>query len=256
MKPIKFTMVAVLLLAATACKKGANSENTITADEAADMVAGSISLNTSGFVLVADNVSSNALTLTSATVGTPAINATAVASKQACGSTVTDSVTNSGGNGSITFTSFYKYARTLTCNANSQPDNLVNNISFKGSFDGPRLSSTDAGNASVKIAGLTANASNFVINGNYNRTGAFTSKVGAKASGNSVIIITASNVLLSKPARNIISGTATIALSGSTKNGAFNYAGNVVFTGNNMATLSIGGAVYTVNLLTGVYTKQ
>lgn len=255
MKALKIILIAPLLLFAISCKK-TTVTSAVTTDEAADMAASAVATNSFGFVTVTDNVGLNAQTLNSVSAGGQQVNATGLA-RQACGTTLTDSLTiSSNTNSSVTFSAFYKYARTLNCNTSSQPDNLVNAITFKGNFDGPRLTSTDAGTSSVTIAGLTANATNFVINGTYNRKGSFTSKVGGKPSGSSNVTITATNVLLSKPGREILSGSATITISGSAAAGTFNYTGILIFKGSNQATLTVGTTVYLINLLTGTYTKQ
>jgi hypothetical protein len=259
MKALKFTLIAALVAFAISCKKSDTSTSAaVTIDEAADMAASSVSSNTFGFVTVADNVGVNAQTLTSVgSVGGQSVNSlTTNTTRQACGTTVADSISASGKTNDVTFSYFYKFMRTLNCNANSQPDNVANAITFKGSIDGPRITSVDAGTANVTIGGLTTNATNFVVNGKYSRKGAFTSKVGGKATGSSNVEITATNVLLSKPARNIVSGTATVTISGSSAKGTFSFTGTMVFSGNNSAALTVGTTVYIINLLTGTYVKQ
>ncbi|MBC7401168.1 MAG: hypothetical protein H7289_14610 [Mucilaginibacter sp.] len=256
MKALKLTLIVPLLLFAISCKKTATTSSAVTTDEAADMAASSVAANSFGFASVADNIGVNAQTLNSVSAGGQQVNATGT-SRQACGTTLADSITfSSTANSSVTFSAFYKYVRTLNCNASSQPDNLVNAITFKGNFDGPRLTSTDVGTSSVTIAGLTTNATNFVVNGTYNRKGTFTSKVGGKASGSSNVTITATNVLLSKPGREIVSGSATITISGTAAAGTFNYTGILAFKGGNQATLTVGTTIYLINLLTGTYVKQ
>jgi len=58
---------------------------------------------------------------------------------------------------------------------------------------------------------------------------------------------------LSKIDRKIISGTATITITGTgPKGNSFSYTGTITFNGDNTATLKItGGSSYTINLLTG-----
>jgi hypothetical protein len=256
MKALKLSLIIPLLLFAISCKKTSTSSSAVTVDDAADMAASSVAANSFGFASVADNVGINAQALNSVNAGGQQVNGIG-SSHQACGTTVADSITfSSTANSSVTFSAFYKFMRTLNCNVNVQPDNLINNITFKGNFDGPRLSSNDSGTASVTIAGLTTNATNFVVNGAYNRKGSFTSKVGGKASGSSNVTITATNILLSKPAREIVGGSATITISGSAAAGTFSYAGVLAFKAGNQASLTVGTTVYLINLLTGTYVKQ
>ncbi|NNU34877.1 hypothetical protein HK413_13980 [Mucilaginibacter sp. S1162] len=87
------------------------------------MAANAVAANSLGFAAVTDNVGINAQTLNSVNTGGQQVNATG-SSRQACGTTVADSLSiNSNANSSVTFSAFYKYVRTLNCNANSQPDN-------------------------------------------------------------------------------------------------------------------------------------
>jgi len=262
MKALKFTLIIPLLVFAVSCKKSGTSDNNntksaVTSDEAVDMAVGAISVNSFGFASVADNVGANAQTFNSISTGSQTVNSTTTNSvHQACGTTVADSIDFSGNTASVTYSSFYKFSRTLNCNTNNVPDNLINAITFKGSFDGPRLSSNDSGTSNVTIAGLAPSAASYTVNGTYSRKGAFTSKVGNKASGSSDVEIVANNVVLNKPGRAIASGTATITISGTAHAGSFSFAGTLVFNGNNKATLTVGTTVYIVNLLTGSYTKQ
>ena len=260
MKTLKLTLILpVLLFLAISCKKSANTSttSTVTTDEAADMAASSVASNSFGLSSIADNVGVNAQSLNSVGTGGQTVNAIGTnVVRQACGTTLSDSISNTGSSSSVSFSYFFKFVRTLNCNAGNQPDNLVNTITFKGNFDGPRLTSADAGSSSITIAGLTTNATNFVINGTYNRKGSFTSKVGNKATGSSVVDIKVTNLLLAKPSRAIVSGTATITVSGTAGTSTFSYSGTLVFNGNNQATLTVGTTVYVINLLTGTYTKQ
>jgi hypothetical protein len=260
MKTFKLSIIALVLLGAISCKKtdGNSAANTVTSDQAADIAAGSLAANSYGLTSVSDDIAVNAQTLASINTGSQTVNSLGTATvHQACGTTLTDSVTNSGTNSSVSFSYFLKFARTLNCNTNSQPDNLANSVSYHGNFDGPNLTSTNTGSAIFKIAGLTTTAANFVVNGEYKRTGSFQSKIGNKTSGQSSVDIVVTNLTLTKPARKIASGTATIAITGSTtKNGDFSYTGTLLFNGDGTAILTINGNAYTVNLLTGVKIKR
>jgi hypothetical protein len=257
MKTLKLTLIAALLLAVGSCKK-TDTSGAVTADIATDMAAASLSQNSFGLTSVTDNVIVNAQTLNSINTGGQAVNSVgtnATTTRQACGTTLADSVSNSGSNSSVTFSFFIKYLRTLNCNTASQPDNLVNAITFHGNYDSPRITSTDAGSANFTIAGLTTNATNYVINGEYIRKGSFTSKVDTKATGSSSIDIKVTNLLLSKPGRAIVSGTATITISGTSAKGTFSYTGAITFTGGTTASLTVGTVLYYINLLDGTFHK-
>jgi hypothetical protein len=259
MKTFKLSLVFLLILGALSCKKE-NTENvTVTTDQAADLAAGSLAADSFGLTTVSENLAASAPGSTSsASNGSQSVNSLGTASAhQECGSTLTDSLTNSGTNGTQTFSYFLRVARTLNCNANNQPDNLANAVSFHGNFDGPNLTLTSTGTAVFTLAGLTTQASSFVLNGEYKRAGTFQSKVGNKTSGESNIDIVATNIAVSKITRKITGGNATISIIGSTsKNGSFSYTGNIVFNGDGTAILTINGSIYNVDLVTGIKTKH
>jgi len=242
------------MLGAFSCKKdnSASTTNSVTTDQAADIAAGSLAENSNGFTTVTDDIAVNAQGINSTNLTVNSTVATASV-HQECGTTLTDSVTRSVTVDSVTVNYFFKYWHTLNCNSSNQPDNVIDTLNYKGSFDGPRLSSSNSGNAKVTIAGLTPTATNFVLNGQYTRDGSFQSKIGNKASGNSHINIVGTNITLSKPGRKILGGTANITITGTgAKGNSFSFNGTITFNGDGTATLALsGGASYTINLLTG-----
>lgn len=255
MKTFKLSIALFLLLGIFSCKKDNSASVSLTSDQAADMAASGLSSNSGGVASMTDDISANAATFSSTGQSVNSIGMATV--HQACGTTVTDSTTRSGTNSSVTFNYFIKYSHTLNCNSNEQPDNLVNVLNYNGSFSNPRISTTATGSANATIAGLTQTASNFVINGEYKRAGTFESKVGNKATGNSNLDITLTNVTLSKPGRAIVSGSGTFTLSGVAGKVTYNYAGTITFNGDGTATLNVtGGSSYTVNLGSGGWIKR
>ena len=254
MKTFKLSLIVLLMLGAFSCKKDNNSStSTVTTDQAADIAAGSLAENSDGFASVTDDIAVNAQGINSTSSGLT-VNSTQATNSvhQECGTTLTDSVTRNVTLDSVTVNYFFKYSHTLNCNSNNMPDNVINVLTYHGTFDGPRLSSSNSGSANVTIAGLTQTATAFVVNGEYVRDGSFQSKVGNKASGNSHIDIVGTNITVSKTDRKIVSGNATISITGTgPKGNSFSYTGKIVFNGDGTATLTINSAVYTINLATG-----
>ncbi|MBS1528675.1 MAG: hypothetical protein JSU01_00085 [Bacteroidetes bacterium] len=254
MKTLKLSMIAVALafFSISACKKDSTSASgSVSTDQAADLAASALSSNSGGVASMADDISANAAIV--ASVGGPSVNSVGLASEhQACGTTLTDSVTHSGSDSSVSFNYFRKYSHTLNCNAQSQPDNLVNTMVSSGSFSGPRISTTAKDTANATIAGLTQAAANFVINGDFKRHGTFQSQVGNKASGNSYLDVVITNLTLSKPGRAIVSGSGTFTLTGTAGKVNYSYSGTITFNGNGTVTLNVtGGSSYTINLGSG-----
>jgi hypothetical protein len=252
MKTFKLSFFLLLLVVAVSCKKTDNSsvDAAVTADDAVDMAASSLAENSYGLATVTDNVSANALAVSSLATGSQSVND--INPHKVCGSTWVDSLSNSGSSGSVSFSYFFKFSHTLNCNANSQPDNISNTLTFHGNFDGPRLTSSNTGGATFTIAGLTQNATSYVINGQYNRKGSFQSKVGNKKSGQDSVSLSVTNLTLTKPGRKISGGTGTISIAGTTSaHGSFSFTGTLVFNGDGTANLTVEGTVYVIDLITG-----
>jgi hypothetical protein len=250
MKTFKLSIVLLLLMGAFSCKKD-NTSGSLTSDQAADMASSALAANSGGVASMTDAISANAAAV--ASVNGPSVNSVGVAAvHQACGTTLTDSATFSGSNSSVTFNYFAKYSHTLNCNAQEQPDNIANALTYNGTFSGPRISTTANGTATATIAGLTQNATDFVVNGEYKRAGTFQSKVGNQASGNSDLDIILTDVKLSKPGRVIESGSGTFTLTGVAGKVNYNYSGTITFNGDGTATLNVtGGSSYTITLASG-----
>jgi len=258
MKTFKLSTIAIALMLFTisACKKDSTSIATVTTDDAADITAGALAENSGGLTSVTDNIATNADAVVASATG-KTINSVGTASvHQACGTTLIDSASNSGSADSVSWSYFVKYSRTLNCNTSNQPDNLIDSLLYNGNYHGPVVTSSNSGSAKVTIAGLTTEATNYVVNGDYNRTGSFDNKASGK-SYNSNIAIVVTNVLLTKPGHKIVGGTATFTISGSTPKGTYSFSGTITFNQDSTATLTVtGGGTYTIDLHTGFKIKR
>jgi hypothetical protein len=97
---------------------------------------------------------------------------------------------------------------------------------------------------------LYANA-NVSINGSLNSNGSYQYNTGTKRSGTEVFDYTLTSAIFSPTVGDVISGSATFSTSGTGPKGVWNYQGTITFLGNHMATVTINGKAYTVNLQTG-----
>jgi len=236
----------MLLLGAVACKKSNNtnpSNGNVSNQEAADMVAGSISLNSNGVANLAADASFDAAVISE----TP----------NACGTIKSDSISRHSPAGAMYSYSYnVKYKFVVNCNSNNVPDSLSSTLTYSGSFSGPNLSSSNSGSSVFDVNGLLPAAKNFVINGEFKRAGSFSSKIDTSNHGNSNIDIVINSLTLTKPNRKIVSGNAAISITGDVpRKGSFTYTGTLVFNGNGTATLTLNGTVYLINLETGERVK-
>ncbi len=228
----------VLLLAVGACSKNNDSASaTISTDDAATIMANSVSSGSGGMASASVDVTVNAQVTFNANPG--------------CGGTKTYSFSRQSPQGSsITYSYSFNYTYTLNC-VNNTPDNVSSSATSTGSFDGPNLSSTDSGTSTFNVAGLAASSNAYTLNGEYKRAGSFTQKTGSMNKGSSNVDIIVSSLSIPKTGGTIASGSANFTLSGTSNNGTFNFTGTITFVGNNQANLTLNGTAYVVNLLTG-----
>jgi len=250
MKKISLSLVLLLLLGAVACRKNnalapitTQTTANVSTSDAADMVASSLSSNSNGITNISDDVTFDAASYARAHL--------------TCGTLRADTISRTSAAGATTTYSYHlTYNYVVNCGTNNKPSNLSSSLVYSGNFNGPRLSSTNSGSTVFSVDGLDSAATDFVLNGEYKNSGSFNSKVDTTNHGtwNTDIVVTA--LTLKKPARTIVSGTATISITGSVpKKGSFSYTGTLVFNGDGTATLTINGTVYKIDLATGEKTK-
>lgn len=229
-------------LSFSGCKKESSSANNLTADDAADAVAYATSGSTGGLsaqiastasysssqgVYKTDN--GNSVTLT---CGVPFDTAIAYIYTGAT---------------AANYSSQWTYL--LTCNG-QVPQSLSLTGSYTGSYDAPRISSSNSGNRSWTLSGLNLNTSTpYTFNGTFTRTGTHTSKVRNRYTYTVDMTITVTNLTVSKTTYQITGGTGTVVMTGNVSNGnSYSFNGNIVFNGNGSATLTINGNTYSITL--------
>ncbi len=253
MKKLKLSLIGLLLLGAVACNKTDKSTNpkpagslsaNVSTDDAADMVAGSLSLNSNGVANVTADVTFNASALAN--------------THPACGTTKNDTISRKSATGATVAYSYnLTYNFMVLCNTANQPDSLSSSLIYSGSYSGPNISTSNSGSSIFTVGGLLSTAPDFIINGEYKSNGSFKSKRDTTNAGNSAVDIVIKGLTVQKPSRAIVSGTATISISGDVpKKGNFSYTGTLVFNNDGTATLTINGTVYTINLINGQKTRH
>lgn len=221
-----FTIIAFLL---SSCKK----EKGITEEEAANLIAVSISSTSNGLnyrIAVDDSI--------------------VAANSISCGETktFTKNITNPSGTAS-TYTYNTNSTQTLAC---TSTQTLSTSVTASGNFDAPRVAATDNITGSWTLSGFENTSTTLTFNGNYKRSGNAYSKVLRLAAYSYELNTNSSNIVYDKTSNKITSGVANTTLSGSTTfRGTFNYTASIEFLGNDLAKVIINGTVYTINLLTG-----
>lgn len=117
-------------------------------------------------------------------------------------------------------------------------------MSYKSKLDvsSTKLTAKDSSVAVFKISGLDSTAAEWVFNQKFDHAGQITSKTDETPSFNSVIAYTSTDVKVSKTTLLIVSGTATLTISGKdSKGNSYSYSGTITFKGNKKATLVVAG---------------
>ncbi|MFK7932874.1 MAG: hypothetical protein AB8G22_05150 [Saprospiraceae bacterium] len=136
----------------------------------------------------------------------------------------------------------------VNCNNNSIPQTIDYQRSTSGTYETPRLNSTDAATSSWVLSSLIT-GDDYLLNGSYSRKGTQTSKVRDQVEFTSTINIELDNLSLDKGEKRISSGIASFSMSGETNDGNnFSVNGDIVFLGNGAATLVINGNTYQIEL--------
>ena len=245
MKLLKFFIATGLIISVFACKKSQIAAVTPTNDDAAILLAGALANDNYGMSNLTTDISTAALNLTN--------NSTLT-----CGSSLADSITRQNTPGAAASYKYkVKYTNKFNCNTNSIPDNLAHTGIYTGNFEGPRLKVTSSGSTNYRIGGLTPTAAAHVFNGDYKSTTNFKFKSDTTNRGTVNILVLAKDLIISKTTHTIQSGKAMVIVTGSsTKKSTFTFNGNLTFDNATSATLSLNGAEYAINLVTGEAAKK
>lgn len=243
-KMLKISLAAFFIAGLFACKKSQLSAIAPSNDDAAVLLGASLAANNYGMNYLSSDISNTSLVL--------------AGSNLSCGSEVIDSAIRKNTPGTIVSYNYkIKYTDKLNCNSSNLPDYLTNTLTYKGNFEGPKLKISSSGSTSYRIGGLTQAATVHVFNGEYKNTTQFKFKTDTTNHGTVNIYMGVKNLIISKTNNNIISGTAMVMVTGSSsKKSAFSYNGNLTFNNATSASLSLNGAEYTIDLITGEAVKK
>lgn len=158
-----------------------------------------------------------------------------------CGQTENDSLklSGNGNNTSFSFELYWQYGLTCLQEIPSQFD-----FDFHGtsSIGLEKFSASSTYTSEYTVRGLSANSANWEIFQKYDATGKLESKTTDIPSYSSEIHYESVNIKVSKTTHMIVSGTATVKITGKdSKGNAFSYQGVITFKGNKKATYVISG---------------
>jgi len=162
----------------------------------------------------------------------------------------TETFTGTGNGGSATIGGTFKFSFSCTNNVVSGYTTVD---ALTVTLNSPSLNLNYKVSENITILSsnpLDANA-NISINGSLNSNGSYQFNTGTKRSGTEVFNYTLTSAIFSPTAGDVVSGSATFNTSGSGPKGVWDYQGTITFLGNHMATVTISGKAYNVNLQTG-----
>ena len=170
-----------------------------------------------------------------------------------CGLTVDTTLTYTGtaNGGSATIAGTIKF--TFSC-TNDVVSGFTTNDNLNISLSSPDLTFMYkvAENLTMLAINPSDPNSNLSLNGTLNSNLSYTMSTGTKGSGTEVFNYALKSLVIDSNSGSVISGSATFTTSGTGPKGVWNYTGSIVFLANDMASVTISGKVYTVNLQTGV----
>ena len=229
-----FFALAVLTLAGvSACKKDATttSSPTVTEADAVQMTTDAVTSSTGGMT---------AQTTTSVTLYA------AEAPVLTCGTTKDTTITGASVAGTpYTFAYSLNWNYLLNCNTQEFTLNYTGSSSYSG-----LLTSTNGSCVGTDVlTGIAPTAANYALTGSFERKGSATSKVGQQKSFTSDLKIATTNALVNKTTMEIISGTASVTLTGATSGGrSFSFGGTLTFLGNKTGKLVLNsGNSYSIS---------
>lgn len=152
-------------------------------------------------------------------------------------------------NSGIATTSFlHAWTALLNCNG-FVPESVSWTGTYTGSYDAPRLTGSTAGSRNWTISGLGQQSIEYTLNGTTSRTGSHTSKVRNKYTFSHTLTTTYTNLQLNKTTHRITGGTADVqaTLMVSTGNSR-TFSGEIVFSGDGTAILTINGKSYIITI--------
>lgn len=121
-------------------------------------------------------------------------------------------------------------------------------FSNNGEYTAPRTVSSNQSQGELIVSNLSDGYNNYLINGSCSRTGSQTVKINVERDFSSTINFNMEDISIDKTTLEILGGSAEVSITGTSNNGSYNIQGSIVFHGNKAATLTINGVVYEIDL--------
>ncbi|MEL6537492.1 MAG: hypothetical protein AAFQ98_18870 [Bacteroidota bacterium] len=155
-----------------------------------------------------------------------------------------------------TYAYTFEYETMLNCANGFIPQSFDTEMTYTGSFNGPRYTSENSGEGDMSISNILPDEGNFVVNGTWDRGGSYTSKVREQRMITSTTDFTLSDVQVDKGSYEILSGSATVHIVGEVSTGEpFDLTATVTFLGNKQGEVTLGDETFLIDLESGEVTQ-
>lgn len=235
-KLFSYLFLCSFLLFSACNNNDTDPENTITDEDAREVIESSFTFGTQGLT---DGIFGAALVAT--------IYSTKGGNNDFCGVAFDSTLTINISRPVVTANYSTSFGWTVNCNNVMIPQSLDFERTASGSYETDRSSANNQVSSSWTISNL-AGGDNWAFNGTYMSSGMFISKVGNQNQWNNTFSLSLNQVEVSKSTYQIVSGGGSFSLLLSDGEGnSRNFEGTITFLGNAMATITLNGTSFDVD---------
>ncbi|PSL23656.1 hypothetical protein [Chitinophaga ginsengisoli] len=169
-----------------------------------------------------------------------------------CGKSTDGSISHAGTSEGVSYDYKLSWLYTLACNGtapNAVPYQFTFTFNGKTSIETSKFATVDSATAKYYVRGLGETSPAWEVSQTFDRAGKFVSKTTDLPSFTSAVHYESSNIKIDKQSHEIVSGTATVKITGAdSKGNAFKYEGTITFQGNKKAVFAVtGGSNFNLN---------
>jgi len=235
-KTLSYLVITVFSLTSCTNDDDSIASETLTEEEAVELVEASLQKNTGGLNETTKTYSEDLTT--------------DITLNEVCGILYEETFPYTYNGNFITANYIIVWSYQMSCNTLNIPETAEFNATSSGVYTTRRIESNDVSQSSLSVSGLQPTSDTYLFNGNFKREGNQQITLNQNTrSVNSTVSLEITNLTVDKENYEIISGNGTVELTGSTNQGnSFSFEGSIIFNGNGSATLTINGNGYEINI--------
>ncbi len=230
------SLVALIIFTSISCDRDRMNDDEMTEEEALEIVQSSLVSEAYGVQIQADDASS--------------LNSTENSESENCGLLNTRMLErNSIANATVSYSYSISYLFSLVCETN-QSRYFTIDFEGNGMYSSPRFESDDTISYEAELTNISSSESFYLYNGSFSRIGTQTTRIAGRTKNfNSTLLLESTNISIDKSSRTILGGATGFSLTGNLNSGdSFSFVGDIVYNGNDSATVTLNGTSYNVSL--------